>query len=367
MLLVVLSSTLFANPTVIITTSAVSNPYPKTFAVNVLFSEPVIGFDATRINVTNGTVVSVSGVQCQPNYVVVIQPVAVGDVDVFIPAGAAYSVATGAPSLASNTLRLTGLNPSVPPSSNYNLSQWSLTLPIPLGNVSTASSIGVATLNSGYTKAPFFFTDPVTGTMNFFTPVGGGTTPGSNYARTELLEVLPGAYTTWKLSTFASNTLTASLLVSQVPPVEKRMVIAQIHDKGNTDVFGNRASNSPFVKLYYDLNPLDPNNNPCNGCVYAQVRKTPSQASFLRIVNLIRNIPLNTIFTYQLTLLRDGNLTIRANGQSTQIKVSTSADNLIGWGAQELYFKAGVYNLESGTSITVGGAASFYSLQANHT
>ena len=119
------------------------------------------------------------------------------------------------------------------------------------------------------------------------------------------------------------------------------------------------------MKLYYDSNTLDPNRNPCNGCVYAQVRNTPSQSNYLKIVNLIRNIPLNTKFIYRLILIKDGSLTIKANNASTTVKLSTSTNNTIGWGAQQLYFKAGAYNLEHDS--VIGGAVSFYSLQVAHT
>jgi len=373
--ILVFTPPLFAvtGPSVVLKTTALSNPYPTTFLVNVTFSEPVIGFGPTVLNVTNGTVVNVTGTDCQPNFVVEIQPLATGKVTVLIPANAVASLNTGALNQASNTLSLAGLNPNVPPGSNFNFKQWSLTLPLPLGSTHNAITIGPTTLsgtpglNNGYTNSPYFFTDPVTGAMNLFSPLNGATTSGSDFARCEFLEVLLGASPTWKLSTFASNTMTASLLVSQTPPVQKRVVIGQIHDKGDTDKYGHSASNSPFIKLFYDTSLLDPNNQPCNGCVYAQIRVTPAQSNFLPYVRLLQNIPLNTIFMYKITLLRDGTLTLRANNVSVTMKVNTSIDNTIGWGAQNLYFKAGVYNLENGSSNVLGGAASFNSLQVTHT
>ena len=210
-----------------------------------------------------------------------VQPSAPGPIKIFIPANVVTSVSTGMPNLASNTLNMTGLNPNVRPSSNFDLRQWTLTLPTPIGSKSSPTTIGQVTLNgipsqnTGYSNPPYFVTDPVSGAMNFLVPLNGATTPGSDYSRSELYEILPGSSAYWKLSTFASNSLTASLLVSHVPPVEKRFVIGQIHDKGNTDPQGHTASNSPLLKLYYDANTLDPNKAPCNGCIYAQIRVTP--------------------------------------------------------------------------------------------
>ncbi|MCX7091712.1 MAG: polysaccharide lyase family 7 protein [Legionellales bacterium] len=311
------------DPSVTLQTAALSNPFPLSFQVNATFSQAVTGLVPTGVEVTNGSVVSIAGNSGQTNYVLTIQPNATGTLTALIPANSVVAVNTGAPNLASNILTVGGLNPTLRPASNFNLKTWSLTLPLPLNMRSNAISIGQATLNgtpganNGYTNRPYFFTDPITGAMNFFAPLNGGTTPNSDFSRCELTEVLPGNSSTWKLSTFASNTLTASLLVSQVGPVEDRFVIGQIHDKGNTDSFGHTASNLPFVKVYYDLSALDPNNQPCNGCVYAQIRITPAQSSFLKIVRLARNIPLNTIFMYKLTLLKNGALTITANNVLT--------------------------------------------------
>ena len=360
-------------PSVILQTTTLSNPFPLPFQVNVTFSELVVGLAPAGINVTNGSVANIAGSSGQATYIISIQPTATGVVTATIPAGSVVSVSSGAPNQASSLLTIPGLNPALRPASNFDLKTWSLTLPLPLGAQSNAIAIGQATLNgtsganNGYTNEPYFFTNPVSGAMNMFAPLNGGTTPGSEFSRCEFYEILPGASAYWKLSTFASNALSASLLVSQVAPVQNRVIIGQIHDKGNTDSLGHTASNSPLLKLYYDRDASDPNNSICNGCIYAQIRTTPAQSSFLKIVNLAKNIPLNTIFKYNITLLRDGTLTIKVNNLSTFIKLNTSTNNTVGWGAQQLYFKAGVYNLEFGSSNIVGGAASFYSLQVAHT
>jgi len=374
LLIIIFSSPLFAatNPTVSLQTKSLGYPYAEPFTINVMFSEPVIGFDATKVNVTNGSVTNVTGAACQPNFSVTIQPSILGAITMVIPANGVVSVSTGAYNLASNTLTIAELSPALPPASNFDLRQWNLTLPIPIGSTSgNAVSIGQVTLNgtpsinNGYSNPPYFFTDPTTGAMNFAVPLNGATTPGSDFARCELTEILPGASPTWRLNTFISNTLLASVLITRVPPTEKRFVIGQIHGKGNRDIYGHSVSNSPLLKLYYDANPLDPNNKPCNGCIYAQIRTTPSQSNFLTIVNLIQNIPLNTLFTYQLNLLKNGTLTVTANNTSTVIRLNTSTNNIQGWGAQQLYFKAGAYNLEHDS--VAGGAVSFYFLQVSHT
>lgn len=368
-----LTSSLIAasKPTVSLQVDSLGVLFSKPFIVKVIFSEPVLDFNASDLIITNGTVTRIEGAIPGSNFDLMIQPTEPGSVRVIIPADMVVSQRSGLLNSASNSLAMTALDPNLRPASNFDLSNWILTLPLPIGKRDNAITIGQKTLNgtpslnNGYANPPYFYTDPVTGAMNFLVPLNGATTPNSDYARSELLEVIPGASRTWKLSTFDTNRMTASVFITRTPPVEKRFVIGQIHDKGNTDSFGHTASNSPLLKLYYDANKLDPNKNPCNGCVYAQIRNTPSQSNYLKIVNLIRNIPLNTKFIYRLILLRDGSLTIKANNASTTIKLSTSTNNTIGWGAQQLYFKAGAYNLEHDS--VDGGAVSFYSLQVAHT
>jgi hypothetical protein len=369
--LLFLITPLFAGtPSVTLKTASLGYSYTTAFQVNIVFSEPVIGFGAAQVSITNGSIQSFSG--CQANYTMQVLASQPGNISMFVPAYEVTSVSTGEPNLVSNTLNIISLNPNLRPSSNFNLTQWNLTLPLPLGGgASDAISIGTSTLNgnpannTGYSILPYFGTESTTGAMVFFAPLNGATTPGSNFPRCEFLETLAGSTPTWTLKQFASNTLTASLLVSQVPP-SKKVVIGQIHDKGNTDSYGHNASNSPLLKVFYDMNKLDPNKQACNGCIYGQVRTAPAYGNFLKIVNLLNNIPLNQLFTYQMTLLRDGTLTIKANDKSTVVKLSTSTNNTIGWGTQSLYFKAGMYVLDEGSSNTLGGTAKFYSLQVKH-
>jgi len=264
------------------------------------------------------------------------------------------------------------LDPTLNPSSNFDLSLWTLTLPVPLGDIGNATTISNATLvgqpslNTGYTNPPYFYTDSVAGSMNFFAPLNGATTPGSVFPRCELSEQLPTSPGTWLLSTYDSNTLSASLLVTQVPP-SKKIVIGSIQDKGTTDASGQLVAVKSLVKIYYDLNPLDPNGNACNGCIYARIRPVPAQEVYLKTVTLLNNTPLNKLFMYRITLLDTGALTVKVNNKSQTYDLNTSTDNTVGWGTQQLLFKAGVYILDNGSSDSQGGAANFYSLQIKHT
>jgi len=373
MLMLVLASPLFANPdlNVSLQTAALGYPYTQPFKVYVTFNEPVTGFDETLVNIVNASITNTQNIS-QTSFVLSITPTMPGPITLFIPANLVKSLATGSSNHASNKLNIMALDPILNPSSNFDLSTWTLTLPLDLGDIGNAISIGTATLvgypslNTGYSNPPYFFTDTVTGSMNFFAPLDGATTPNSVFPLSELSEVVPGPTpATWTLNAYESNSLTASVLVTQVPP-GKRIILGKIQDKGTSDASGLAMPKKALVKLFYDLNPLDPNGKPCNGCIYARIRPVPAQDTVLKTVTLANNTPLNKLFIYRITLLRDGTLTVKINRTSTTYDLNTSTDNTVGWGTQQLFFKAGVYVPESGTSDSIGGAAKFYSLQIKH-
>src|SRR6202042_367561 len=83
----------------------------------------------------------------------------------------------------------TALNPGVAPGGNFNLSIWELQLPI--GDPGSPETIVPSQLkgSSGYTNPAYFWTDKTDGSMTFWAPEKGVTTPNSNYARSELREM----------------------------------------------------------------------------------------------------------------------------------------------------------------------------------
>lgn len=374
LLMLLLSSVIYAAPDPLVTlqVDALGTPYMVPFKVYATFSEPVTGFGKSAVNVDNAIVTSVSGSKTQ--YVINFSAKTPGTINIIIPANVVRSLSTGTVNRASNKLVMTALNPISNPSSNFDLSQWILSLPLPLGSIdgsvsiSNSTLVGYPSLNTGYSNPPYFFTDLTTGSMNFFAPLHGATTPGSLHPRSGLMEQvqLPGLNTYWLLSSFETNVLGASLLVSQVPP-SKRMVIGAIRDKGTTDASGQPVAKKPLVKIFYDLNALDPNGRSCNGCLYVQVRAIPAQNLYLKTVTLLRNAPLNKLFQYRIKLLRDGTLSIKINDATVVYKLNTSPDNTVGWGSQEMFFTAGVNIFDSGTSNSQGGAANFFSLTVKHT
>src|SRR5579859_6208957 len=90
------------------------------------------------------------------------------------------------------------LNPNVPPGCNFDMSIWSLQLPI--GSPGNPTTISNTQLDNGFTD-PYYFTGS-DGAMNFFDPgVNCVTTANSTHCRSELREVNPdGSNAVWSAS-----------------------------------------------------------------------------------------------------------------------------------------------------------------------
>src|SRR3954470_15046175 len=75
----------------------------------------------------------------------------------------------------------TTLDPTVAPGGNFNLSVWQLQLPI--GSAGAPTTIQPAQLKGagGYTNPTYFWTDKKDGSMTFWDPEKGVTTPNSSY------------------------------------------------------------------------------------------------------------------------------------------------------------------------------------------
>ncbi len=221
-----------------------------------------------------------------------------------------------------------------------DLSTWNLTIP----QRGPAATISTATLNRDY-QSPYFQRS-VNG-VEFWVPVNGAHTNGTEYPRTELRETSPnGALSFWRYPKADNNLLVATLRVDAVPS-SRRMVIGQIHSNGS-----GSAEALPLVKLVYQqrLNL---------GRVQALVREHPDDVS-TRTYTVYEGIPLGEAFSYRLGVSRSGLLTIQVkDGQVTQ-----QLDPQ--WAFQGLYFKAGLYLQDNRGPASEGGRATFSNLTIYH-
>ena len=169
----------------------------------------------------------------------------------------------------------------VPPSENFDLSYWKLTLPADLDGNGKVDEISDSALQ-GWSDERFFYTDPVTGGMVFRTVPGGVTTSGSSYARSELREMMrrgdesistrndngtPTA-NNWVFSSApeeaqamaggVDGVMRATLAVNQVTRIGEagrvgRVIIGQIHAKDDEPIrlYYRKLPGNKFGSIYF--------------------------------------------------------------------------------------------------------------------
>jgi Alginate lyase len=235
-----------------------------------------------------------------------------------------------------NAKAATALNPSVAPGGNFNLSIWELQLPT--GSPGSPTTILPSQLQgaNGYQNPSYFWTDKNDGSMTFWDPESGVTTPNSSYARTELRQMnSDGTAADWALA--GNHTLSAEL---RVVSVTSNVCVGQVHlGSGGT-------STKPLLELYYHS----------NGNIYLGTENSPSGGQTL---HYITNVALGVHWTYVINV--NGNMiNLTVNGSKTSYSIPTS------FNAYHQYFKAGDYNQLSSSSTSNGAKVKFYSLTVSN-
>lgn len=259
---------------------------------------------------------------------------------------ATLSLSLGTPAAA--------LDASVPPSYNFDLANWKLTLP-------SGSEIQPWLLSSGWTQDKVFYTHPTSGGMVFRCPNIAGTTANSHYSRTELREMLDPAAGTksdannWTME--QGGRMKARLKVDRVSTSGDsskvgRVIIGQIHGEEHEP-----------VRLYFHKKPGE-----ARGRIYL-ASESHSGSTFWS-TDIVSNkngggIALGELFTYQISLqgtrLQVDILRNRGDIVNTYIKTIDSA-----YAGENLYFKAGVYNQNNTGLSSDYVQATFYTLTHTH-
>ena len=295
------------------------------------------------------------------------------------------------------SLEMNALDPTLPPSDNFDLSTWNLSVPIDNGEgdgYAKATTITVEQLNDGYELDNYFWTDTTDGGMVFRDYIGGArTSSGTSYTRTELREMLRGEDTSistqgvnennWVFSNAPEDqqndaggvdgNMVATLAVNHVTSTgdsshQGRVIIGQIH----------AASDEP-VRLYYRL--LDGHTK---GSIY--IAHEPSNGNSEQWYNMIGSrsnsasepedgIALDEKFSYEIdvvgttlnvSIMRDGKDTITQNVDMT----NSGYDGYYVKDAETLedymYFKAGAYNQNNSGDTSDYVQVTFYALSKTH-
>jgi hypothetical protein len=228
------------------------------------------------------------------------------------------------------------LNPNLPPGGNFDLSVWELQLPT--GSPGSPTTISPAQLKgpNGYTNPAYFFTDKTDGSMTFWDPESGVTTPNSSYPRSELREMNPdGSAADWPLA--GNHTLSATLRITQVT---KNVCVGQVH------LGTGGSSTKPLLELYYKP----------DGTISAGLENSPDGGQTLHTVG---TVALGVPWSYVINV--SGNtLRLTVNGSTTSYAIPSS------FNAYHEYFKAGDYNQSASSSTTNGAKVKFYSLTVAH-
>ena len=233
-------------------------------------------------------------------------------------------------------LSAASLDPTVAPGGNFNLSVWSLQLPI--GSPGSPTTIPPSQLQgaSGYTNPAYFWTDKNDGSMTFWDPESGVTTPNSSYARTELREMnAGGSAADWSLS--GTHKLSATL---RIVSVTKNVCVGQIH------LGSGGSSTKPLLELYYHS----------NGDVVLGLENSPDGGQTL---HTLTNVPMGTQWSYVIAIV-GGKIQITVNGTTKSYSIAS------GFNAYHQYFKAGAYNQSSSSSTSNGAKVKFYALTVAH-
>ena len=229
------------------------------------------------------------------------------------------------------------LNPAVAPGGNFNLAVWELQLPI--GSPGSPTTILPAQLKgaSGYTNPAYFWTDKNDGSMTFWDPEAGVTTPNSNFARSELREMNSnGSAADWALA--GSHRLSATL---RVPSVTTNVCVGQVH------LGTGGSSTKPLLELYYKP----------DGTISLGTENSPTGGQTLHTVG---NVSVGKTWSYTIAVSNGNSVDLTVNGSTTHYAIPSS------FFAYKQYFKAGSYNQSSSDSTTKGARVAFYGLNVSH-
>lgn len=282
---------------------------------------------------------------------------------------------TGRISGTTAALSFPAISPDKPPSSNFTLTNWKITLP-------DASEELPSWLTAGNEIENIFYTSPQTGAMVFNCPTRGKTTSSATkYSRTELREMLRGLNTrpptkgigpnNWVLSTApvehqqaaggVDGTLEAVLSVDYVSRTGEahmigRVIVGQIHGEDDEP-----------VRIYYRKLP---HNN--KGSIYFAHERPGGEDIYYPLVGSRENdaadpadgIALGEKWGYRIHIEGQA-LSVRVIREDGRyIEQSLSIDD--GYNQDWFYFKAGLYNQNNAGDENEYAQVSFYYLEARH-
>ena len=279
-----------------------------------------------------------------------------------------------------------GGNENLPPSENFDLSTWKLSIPVNDGD-GTATDISVSELLNGYENSTYFYTAS-DGGMVFKCPVNGfKTSANTSYTRVELREMLRGTNTSiptqgvnknnWVFGTAPAadksaaagydGEMNATLAVNHVTTTGSsghigRVIIGQIHANNDEPVriYYRKLRNNTLGSIYFAHEPTDGNGSEQ---WHEMIGSRSNSAS-----NPSDGIALNEVFSYRIKVVGDNlTVTIIREGKEDVVKSVNMVNSGFNVGGQYMYFKAGVYHVNNSGDDNDYAQATFYALEKSHT
>ena len=237
------------------------------------------------------------------------------------------------------------LNPAATPGVNFDLENWKLQLPVDSSGGFTGRYSEIRDLDS-YDSA-YFYTGS-DGAMVLSAPVEGVTTGGSNYARSELRELIGGSNAEWTLD--QGGYLAVAMQVDMVPEKtdgsDAKIVIGQIH-----------GGDAQLVRLYYE-----------HGTIYwvngrNEVQSKDIVHQLTDSAGATPDIDLDETFSYSFDVQgHDLKVTLVADGKTYASTIGIGA----GWDDNTFYFKAGLYLGTNESTSSGDGQVSIYDIEVSH-
>ena len=279
---------------------------------------------------------------------------------------------------------LSKLDPLKKPNENFDLLDWSLTLPTDLNKDKKADVVYEKSLDEGFNLKPFFYTADDGGLVFACPNVGAKTSKNTKYARTELREMLRRGNSRIKVKGITKNnwvfggthgsmkaksggvggSLEGTLAVNRVSTTgdEKkvgRVIIGQIH-----------ATDDEPIRLYYRKLPGN-----SKGSVYFAHEINDGDDVWINMIGSrshklsdpVDGIALNEKFSYKISV-EDETLfvTIIREGKPNITKYYDMKDSGYNAGNQYMYFKSGVYNQNNEGAKGDYVQATFYHIHNTH-
>ena len=186
----------------------------------------------------------------------------------------------------------TPTQPMPVPSNPISLRGWKLTTP-------EKDKSGHAAVIEPAVVEPPWLTESPDGSLTFWAPARGATTPHSQHARTEL-----DSLSNFSAATSGPHTLKAASAVLQVPTDTQDIILGQLHGAG-------AISTVPYVMLHYRAGSIE---------VVARQQQNGSQTlSF----PLLTGVPLNQRFSFTISDIGNGTMVFSAT-YGTQAKQATA-------------------------------------------